>query len=192
MAGRFDEAEEGLARVAALVQNMSMQQGEDAVGGALLTLRLWQGRANEVVPLMHEFERGPMPVTSIVLTLLLRGGDEEAARAHAAEHPLRLAGVDWFSLLNWACAAEAALGLGDSETAAAAYAALAPYAGRAVSAGSGNAMGPVDAFLAHAAAAVGDLELAGRHAYDAERLMAEWQIPLARQWLRDQRDRYAF
>ena len=27
---------------------------------------------------------------------------------------------------------------------------------------------------------------------DAERLCAEWQVPLAVQWLRDQRDRYRF
>ena len=53
-------------------------------------------------------------------------------------------------------------------------------------------MGPVDAFLAHAAAAVGDLELAARHADDAQRLIDEWQIPLVAQWLRDQRDRYGF
>ena len=60
-------------------------------------------------------------------------------------------------MLNWGSAAEAALGLGDQAAAAAAYAVLAPYAGRTVCAGSGNAMGPVDAFLAHAAAVVGDL-----------------------------------
>ena len=53
-------------------------------------------------------------------------------------------------------------------------------------------MGPVDAFLAHAAAAVGERDLAARHADDALRLMEEWQIPLAAQWLRDQRERYGF
>ena len=112
--------------------------------------------------------------------------------AHAAEHPVVLDEVDWFSLMNWACAAEAALGLGDTELAAAAYEKLAPYAGRVASAGSGNAMGPVDAFLAHAAAAVGDLDIATRHADDALRLMEEWKIPLAAQWLRDQRERFSF
>jgi hypothetical protein len=95
-------------------------------------------------------------------------------------------------MLNWACAAEAALGLDDHELAAAAYDRLAPYAGRVASSGSGNAMGPVDAFLAHAAAAVGDMELAARHADDALRLMQKWRIPLAAQWLRDQRERFDF
>jgi hypothetical protein len=96
------------------------------------------------------------------------------------------------SMLNWGCAAEAALGLGDQAVAAAAYAVLAPYAGRTVSAGSGNNMGPVDSFLALAAAGVGDRDLAARHAEDAFALMEAWQIPLAAQRLRDQRDRYRF
>ena len=100
---------------------------------------------------------------------------------------------DWFSMLNWSCAAEAALGLGDRDLAAAAYRLLAPYAGRCTSAGSGNATGPVDAFLAHAAAAVGDLELAAPARRPGSRADAEeWQIPLVAQWLRDQRDRYGF
>ena len=116
----------------------------------------------------------------------------EAARTHAATHPLTVVPADWMSMLNWGCAAEAALGLGDRAVGAEAYAVLAPYAGRTICAGSGNAMGPVDAFLAHAAAAVGDLELAARHADDAQRLIDEWQIPLVAQWLRDQRDRYGF
>ena len=50
----------------------------------------------------------------------------------------------------------------------------------------------MDAFLAHAAAAVGDLELAGAHADDALLLCEEWRIPLVAQWLRDQRDRFGF
>jgi hypothetical protein len=127
-----------------------------------------------------------------VLTFLLRAGEDATARSHAATHPLTIVPPDWMAMLNWGCAAEAALGLGDQAMGAAAYAVLAPYPGRTVCAGSGNAMGPVDAFLALAAATVGDLDLAARHADDAERLMEEWQIPLAAQWLRDQRDRHGF
>ena len=188
MAGRFDEGEAALDHVARLAGQMSLPQTEDAVAGALITLRLWQGRGDEIAPALLGLEGGPIPITSTVLVFLLRSGDLDGARAHAAEHPVVLDEVDWFSLMNWACAAEAALGLGDTELAAAAYEKLAPYAGRVASAGSGNAMGPVDAFLAHAAAAVGDLDIAARHADDALRLMEEWQIPLAAQWLRDQRD----
>jgi hypothetical protein len=192
MAGRLDDAEERLERVGRLVQDVSMRQAEDAWAGGLLTLRLWQGRTDEVVPIMQSFEEGPMPVTSILVTFLLRAGKIEAARAHVATHPLTVAPTNWMSMLNWGCAAEAAMGLGDASVGSAVYAVLAPYAGRTICAGSGNNMGPVDAALAQAAAAVGDLELAGRHADDALRLMEEWQIPLAAQRLRDQRDRHGF
>jgi hypothetical protein len=89
-------------------------------------------------------------------------------------------------------AADVSLHLGDASLAADAYARLLPHAGTSCCAGSGNHTGPVDLFLALAAAAGGDRELAARHADDAERLCAEWQIPLAAQWLRDQRDRYSF
>ena len=95
-------------------------------------------------------------------------------------------------MLNWCCAAEAGLVLGDRALAAAAYDRLAPFAGHSGCAGSGTTLGPVDAFLAQAAAAVGELELAGRHADDALRLCETWQVPLVAQWLRDQRDRYSF
>ncbi len=192
MAGRLDEAEVLLDRLGRLTQDVSMRQAEDAWAGTLITLRLWQGRHQEIVPVMYSFEDGPLPVTPTLLTFLLRSGDVEAARTHAATHPLTVVPADWMSMLNWGCAAEAALGLGDRAVGAEAYSVLAPYAGRTICAGSGNAMGPVDAFLAHAAAAVGDLELAARHADDAERLIDEWQIPLVAQWLRDQRDRYGF
>ena len=192
MAGRFDDGEETLDRVARIAGQMSLPQTEDAVAGALITLRLWQGRGDEIAPALLEFEGGPIPITSTVLVFLLRSGDLEGAKAHAAQHPVVLDEVDWFSMMNWACAAEASLGLHDTELAAAAYEKLAPYGGRVASAGSGNAMGPADAFLAHAAAAVGDTTLAARHADDALRLMEEWQIPLAAQWLRDQRERYGF
>jgi hypothetical protein len=192
MAGRFDEAEECLERLGRMAREVSMRQAEDAWGGALATLRLWQGRYAEIVPVMYAFEDGPLPVTPTLLTFLLRGGDVEEARTHAATHPLTVVPADWMAMLNWGCAAEAALGLGDRAIGAEVYAVLAPHAGRTISAGSGNAMGPVDAFLAHAAAVVGDRDLAARHADDALRLMDEWQIPLAVQWLHDQRDRHGF
>jgi hypothetical protein len=193
MQGRFEECEEQMQRILHLDQLMSLHQAEDATAGALLSLRLWQGRYEEVLPRLAEFEQHtPLPVTSTYLTYLLRAGEVERARAHAASHPVDLSLDDWFSMLNWSCAAEAALGLGDRDLAAAAYRLLAPYAGRCTSAGSGNATGPVDAFLAHAAAAVGDLDLAAQHADRALELTEEWQIPLVAQWLRDQRDRYGF
>lgn len=193
MQGRFEECEEQMATILRLDQEMSLHQGEDATAGAFLSLRMWQRRYDEAIPRLAEFESmTPLPVTSTYLAFLLRAGRVEQAREHVREHPVDLSKDDWFSMLNWSCAAEAALGLGDRDLAAAAYERLAPYAGRCTSAGSGNATGPVDAFLAHAAAAVGDLDLAAQHADRALELAEEWQVPLVAQWLRDQRELYGF
>ncbi len=111
MAGNFEEGEACLAHVIRLSQQMATPQTEDAVAGAMITLRLWQGRADEVAPALMAFEGGPMPITSTLLVFLIRAGDLEAAKAHAAEYPMVLDAVDWFSMLNWASAAEASLWL---------------------------------------------------------------------------------
>jgi tetratricopeptide (TPR) repeat protein len=193
MAGRFEECEERMADIIRLDQQMTLHQSEDATVGALMSLRLWQGRSAEVAPYLEDFaSNSPLPVTSTVLVYWLRAGEPDRANACWRQHPVDLGDNDWFSMLNWTSAAEAALWLGDRTLAAAAYERLAPYAGRSSCAGSGNANGPVDAFLAHASAAVGETELAARHADRALELCEEWQIPLAAQWLRDQRSRHAF
>jgi DNA-binding SARP family transcriptional activator len=193
MAGRFDECEERMANIIRLDQQMTLSQSEDATTGALMSLRLWQGRSAEVAPSLEHFAAAsPLPVTSTVLVFWLRAGEAELARACWRQHPVDLTGDDWFALLNWSGAAEAGLWLDDRTLASAAYERLAPYAGRSSCAGSGNANGPVDAFLAQAAAAVGERELAAQHADRALELCEEWQIPLAAQWLREQRERFSF
>ncbi|HEY7717739.1 MAG TPA: BTAD domain-containing putative transcriptional regulator [Pedococcus sp.] len=192
MAGRFEEAQAHMERIQRLDQQLSLPQSADATAGALVALMLWQGRSAEVATLLAALEEGPLPVTSSRLVFLLRGGEEAQARDLHARLPVSLEGDDWFSMLNWCAAAEAALWLGDRELAAAAYDRIAPFAGRSCSAGSGNAMGPVDAFLAHGAAAVGELEIAAWHADRALELMEAWRIPLAAQWLRGQRERFGF
>jgi hypothetical protein len=192
MAGRFDECEQRMASIQRLDQQLSLPQSADATAGALVALRLWQGRSAEIAPLLGALEDGPLPVTSSHLLFLLRGGEDAQARELFAARPVELEHEDWFSMLNWCSAAEAALWLGDHELAASAYARIAPFEGYSCSAGSGNAMGPVDAYLAQAAAAVGEQALAARHADQALELMEAWEIPLAAQWLRGQRDRFGF
>jgi hypothetical protein len=146
-----------------------------------------------MAPLLEEFAAAsPLPVTSTVLVFWLRGGQTELARDCWRQHQVDLSDNDWFSMLNWTGAAEAALWLDDHSLASAAYERLSPYAGRSSCAGSGNANGPVDAFLAQAAAAVGEKALAATHADRALELCDEWQIPLAAQWLRGQRERFSF
>jgi DNA-binding SARP family transcriptional activator len=193
MAGRFEDCEQRMADIVRLDQEMALGQTEDATAGALMSLRLWQGRSTEVTPILEQFaEHSVLPVTATIIVFWLRAGEVDKAREYAAAHPVRVDDDDWFSMLNWCAAAEAALGLDDHALASAAYDRLAPFAGHSCTAGSGNAMGPADAFLALAAAAVGERELAAAHADRALELCEQWQIPLAAQWLRDQRDRYAF
>ena len=88
--------------------------------------------------------------------------------------------------------AEAALLLGRRDLAAAVYPILRPWAGRIAAAGTGPPLGPVDSFLALAAAAVGEMDLATGHADDADRLCSEWRMPVVSGWLSDLRDRFGF
>jgi hypothetical protein len=193
MAGRFEECEELMADIVRLDQQMTLSQTEDATTGAFITLRLWQGRSAEVAPTLEQFaEVSPLPVTSTVLLFWLRGGERERAVSCWRQHQVDLDGDDWFSMLNWCAAAEVGLWLDDHALASQAYERLAPYAGRSACAGSGNAIGPVDLFLAQAAAAVGERELAARHADAAQELLDAWQLPLAAEWFRAQRERFTF
>jgi hypothetical protein len=193
MAGRFEECEERLANIRVLDQRMSLHQTDDATLGALMALRVWQGRATEIADgLMAAEAQSTLPMAAVVAMMLLRAGRDEAAEEYVASHPLDLSHDDWFAMLTWCAVAEVSARLGDRDVAVQAYARLAPYEGFSCCAGSGVALGPVDAFLALAAAGGGEKDVAARHADRALELCEEWQVPLAAQWLRDQRDRFGF
>jgi DNA-binding SARP family transcriptional activator len=192
LAGEFELCQQLLEEVLALVSSSSLKHSDDAVAGAVVTMAMWQGRTAEAAAGVAAVVDGPLPVDALLVHMLWRDGQEDEARAHYASHRIVLDDDDWFSMLNWCNAGAAALYVGDAELGARAYSLLASLTGRSCSAGSGNASGPVDGWLAMAAAAAGDLDLATRHADDAERLAEEWRIPLFTQWLREQRDRYHF
>ena len=59
-------------------------------------------------------------------------------------------------------------------------------------AGTGAPLGPVDAFLALAAAAVGEQDLATGHADEALRLCEAWGMPPVADWLTGLRSHYRF
>ena len=191
MRGDFEAAEAGLATVEEIAGRVPIHNADYGLAGALVSIRLWQNRRAEVLPLFELLEPGPMPIASVYLMTLLREGlVEEARRAHRSLH-VELSRDDWYSPVNWAAAAESALGLGDAQLGAAAYSLLEPYAGHTVNAGSGLALGPVDAFLAVAAAAAGDRARATAHADEAGALIADWRLPLCAEWfaaLRSQHD----
>ncbi|WP_344192967.1 BTAD domain-containing putative transcriptional regulator [Pedococcus aerophilus] len=193
MAGRFEECEQKMANIQLLDQRMSLHQTDDATLGALMALRVWQGRSAEVTDgLMAADAHSVLPLSAVTAMFLLRAGQEQMAREYVATHTLDLEPDDWFSMLTWCSCAHVALELEDRELAARSYERLAPYEGFSCCAGSGVALGPVDAFLAFAAAAAGEVAVAGRHADRALDLCEDWQVPLAAQWVRDQRDRFGF
>ena len=69
---------------------------------------------------------------------------------------------------------------------------LAPLAGLNTCAGSSLALGPVDSYLALAAAATGERDLAAKHADEALALAAAWEVPLVAAWLRGLREEHGF
>jgi hypothetical protein len=159
----------------------------------MISLSLWRGQSAQTASMLMEMEGGPFPISGTIVSFLWRGGDHERARAYYEDHrPIELGADDWFAMLAWCMAAETALVMADPGLGSTAYDRLVPYAGMSCAAGSGNASGPVDAFLAMAAMSTGELALATRHADDAVRLCEVWEIPLAAQWLRNQRDRFGF
>jgi Bacterial transcriptional activator domain/AAA ATPase domain len=192
MAGRFEECEATVQRIRELDAQIALEQSEDVTAGAFITLSFWRRDTGQAATMLQSMEGGPYPITATVVAFLFRGGEEERARAYYADHRIDLETDDWFSMLNWGMAAETALDVGDADLGAAAYAKLVPYVGMTCGAGSGNASGPVELYLAQAAAAQGDLGLAAELADEAEALCEEWVTPLAADWLRHQRDRFGF
>jgi DNA-binding SARP family transcriptional activator len=192
MAGRFDACTELIAEIEQAGSQMTLEAAADARSDASMVMALWQGEGAQVAPLLAGIEGGPLPITATVISYFLRGGDADGARAHYEKYAIDLEHETWFSMLCWCNAAEVAVAMDDAGLGARVYAKLEPYAGRNCSAGSGNALGPVDAFLGLAARAQGDSVLAADHADRALALMDAWQIPLASSWLQDQRTTYAF
>jgi hypothetical protein len=192
MAGQVEESEATMSRIEALEAQVSIDPAESAVAGAYIVLGMWRDDDGQGAAILQSMEGGATPVTATIVAALWRAGRTDEARAHRDAHDIRLDGEDTFSLLNWAMTGEVALHLEEPELGAAAYRLLAPYAGRSCSVGSGFASGPVDLYLACAAAAAGETARAAVHADDAAALCEKWEIPLVAQWLRDQRGRYAF
>ena len=126
--------------------------------------------------------------------MLARGGRLDEAREQLDTLRRRSCRADWwFSLLTLSMAAEAAMRTGCPEVAATAYeAAGAVRRAARPPAAPGTVVGVVDHFLAMAAHATGERDLATRHADDAVRLCAEWEIPLAASWFARVREELGF
>lgn len=183
MRGEDDRLARGLVEIERVVGSLSLAMGSDAVLSVVGVQLVWSGREGEFARLLGGLEGGAaLPFQTVVSAMLCRAGELDAARAHLRDHPADLDHDGWYSPLVWAMAAESAAALGMSDLAARSYALLSPLAGRPASTGSAVAMGPVDAWLALAAAAVGQSDLAADHARETRRLCEEWRVPRVRSW----------
>ncbi|WP_395657674.1 ATP-binding protein, partial [Nocardioides sp.] len=192
MAGRFDECDRILAELHDLGRRISHNNVDESVAASLLAMRLWQGRSGEMVPVLEAFDETAYPFAASIAVYLWRAGEHDRARAVYAERGAPLEHANDISLLAWAHAAELSLYLGEPALASGAYERLAPLAGLNTCAGSSLALGPVDSYLALAAAAAGERDLAARHADDALALADAWDVPLVAAWLRGLRTEHAF
>ena len=182
MEGRFDEVNQALERVVEVTATMSLPQAEDGITGAIGALLLWSDRVDELAELLKGTAEGPLPTAALHAAMWCRIGRLDEARAVLdAQGPVDFSADNWFSMLAWGPAAEAAAGLGDRELAARAYERLAPYAAphvhrrlRPLHRPRGGV--PRAGGLDRGGAGAG----ATRHADRAEELCAEWEIPLAR------------
>jgi len=193
MRGDLARLDELLADMMSVHERTSVPQSGDALMGALLMRIIWGGQVEELRSVVPEIkEVTVMPVTASTAGVLCRIGEIDEARAHLETHPIDLSPHWWFATMESGMAAEAALFTGLKDLAVDAYAALSEFSGQPACAGSGTCLGPVDAFLAMAAEATGERDLATRHADDAARLCEEWRIPLAAEWFAGLRAKFGF
>ena len=193
MRGELDTVRALTADMVAMSEQVAVPQAGDAVLGAVLMDLVWGGRDEELIGMVDALAQvRVLPVDAHVALLLARGGRLDEARALLHPEMPELSADWWFSSLTLAMAAEASLRVGVPEVAAIAYERLAPYAGRPAAGGSGTIVGLVDHFLAMAAHATGERELAARHADDAVRLCAEWELTLAAEWFAGVREELDF
>ncbi|SDB80738.1 Predicted ATPase [Raineyella antarctica] len=193
MAGNHSGARAALARAESLVSTFRLQQMYNGLSATRMILDMWSGDRAALVSQLAALDDLPyLPPGSTVAAMWLRVGETERARATHELRGVELGAATYLGTFNTSLAAEVALGLGLPSLGREAYAWLVPYAGRPASAGSAMHLGPIDCFLACAAAAAGDDVLASTHADQAERLCEAWGIPLVADWFGGLRERHGF
>jgi hypothetical protein len=192
---RGDQAELAAqwTRIAELDDLMSMAHKVDTIQGAAFYVPMWNfGQLPRDEHVQGFLGVTAVPVVTAAVALFLRHGAPERARTLWDGHTFDPDTDNWYSPAYWAFSAEAALGFGDPAVGAAVYTRLRPYSGQCVMSGSNPAIGPVDAYLAIAAAATGDLALATEHADRAIGQIRTWQVPQVESWFLGLRDKHGF
>jgi DNA-binding SARP family transcriptional activator len=193
MEGRFDAAEAMVSdnlRRAALA---SFPFRDEAVLATRALIALWRGDPRTTADLFHELNRmGQTDAAIPMLVGLVRSGQLDVAADELDRATAPLDAEDFGAPFDFAILAEVALVLGRPDLAGRLYPLMLPWSGRVAAAGTGPPLGPIDAFLACAAAAVGETALAGRHADTALRICDDWGVPLVAAWLSGLRQRFGF
>ena len=193
MRDEFDRVHELTTHMVSIHERIGVPQSGDALVGAFLMDLLWKGRTEELLSMTDQLEGVTViPMHAPLAAVLGRAGRLDEAREWLLSPDLDLSPDWWFSTMTISMAAEAAMYVGAPDVAATAYDRLLRFSGMPACSGSGTVIGPVDAFLAMAAQATGQRDLATRHADEAVRLCAEWEIPLARSWFTRIREQYSF
>ena len=140
MRGDFARLDELLADMSSVHERASVPQSGDALMGALLMKIIWGGQPEELRRVVLEIKKVTvMPVTASTAGVLCRIGEIDEARTFLETHTIDLSPHWWFSTMESAMAAEAALSTGLKDLAADAYAALSEFSGQPACAGSGPA-----------------------------------------------------
>ncbi|SFB72278.1 Transcriptional regulatory protein, C terminal [Nocardioides terrae] len=192
MRGEFEECERRLADLRTLRRRLAHTDMDENVAACLLALRLWQGRAAEVIPVLRglDTDRGEWAPTIAVYHW--RAGLYDEARWHHRQAGAPITEDTEVPLHTVAHAAELSLYLADADLAQRCARRLTNYSGMAVSLGSSMALGPVDLYLACAAAAAGDAEAAHRDADAALDRAREWGLDALIAWFEGVRSTYGF
>jgi hypothetical protein len=192
MRGEFDECERRLEELQALSRAMAHSDVDESIAACLLTLRLWQGRAAEVVPVLRGLDAGLDDFAPTVAVYLWRAGLEDEARDYWTSRSPAIAPDGEVEMHAVAHAAELSLYLGLPALAAVCHQRLRAYAGMVVSLGGSMALGPVEAYLAFASAAAGDPATAGAEAGRGLERARGWGLDAFVAWVGDVRARYCF
>lgn len=192
LAGEFEECERRMAELASLSSRMSHSDVDEAVLGCTLVVRLWQGRAGEMLPVLRRLSGQMMDFAPSIAVYLWRAGHHDEAREQVERH------VDWFAhdrpvpLPTLGHTAEMSLYLGLAEVGVRCAERLAAHADLTLGYGSVLALGPVSAYLAMAQAAAGEREAARAWADRALAFAREHRLTAFADWYVGLRAQYDF
>ena len=117
MAGRFDRCEELMEQIVARAGRIAHDFGDEALAGATISYRLWDGRSLEALPLLEGLSGELYCFDATITVALWRAGERDRARAWHARHGAPLEARDpMMLLLQWCHAAEAALYVQDASS----------------------------------------------------------------------------